>query len=366
MSFPCPSFRRSHALSSRPPARLRAPVLAACRRHHRPSRLVSRHDPVVTRVDPCRHPSRWATAASPSPPRMSRALRALGRSLARQGYPGQGNSSPAGPCTRPPIPTATNFADANQPFTAHGRTVGYPTNASSPAGQWLRENPHDVPLAQLALNFTRASGSRPPARRYPRHQSDARPLVRHRHQPLHPCRLAVTVTVACDPTTDALAVRLVSPLCRRRQTLGAGLAFPAQGHDSKVKNNPALDWSDPDGHTTAVVNQSDKALTLARTIDATRYQVGVNAAAPRPLSVPVLTPFKSVPPLATPSISRSASPGKTPGRTRTRRRPHHQHHRLGEIFELPGGAVDFTGSTDPRAPSSSGAWSSRSISPPSS
>jgi hypothetical protein len=52
-------------------------------------------------------------------------------------------------------PEGYKLSDANRDFTAHGRTLGYPTNQNSPAGQWLRENPHGWPLAQLALDYAR-------------------------------------------------------------------------------------------------------------------------------------------------------------------------------------------------------------------
>jgi len=48
-----------------------------------------------------------------------------------------------------PNPNGYKLADANRPFTAYGKTLGYPTNDKSPAGQWLRENPQDMPLPQI-------------------------------------------------------------------------------------------------------------------------------------------------------------------------------------------------------------------------
>ncbi|WP_432380983.1 hypothetical protein [Duganella sp. P38] len=49
-----------------------------------------------------------------------------------------------------PNPDNYKLSDANRDYTAHGRTVGYPTQATSPAGLWLRANPHAWPLGQLA------------------------------------------------------------------------------------------------------------------------------------------------------------------------------------------------------------------------
>ena len=55
-----------------------------------------------------------------------------------------------------PNPNGFKLSDANRPFSAYGKTVQYPTNDRTPAGMWLRENPRDMPLPQLA--FERIDG----------------------------------------------------------------------------------------------------------------------------------------------------------------------------------------------------------------
>src|ERR1051325_1038330 len=50
-----------------------------------------------------------------------------------------------------PNPNGYKLSDANRDFTAWGKTMGYPMSQSSPAGQWLRENPHAMPLPQLGF-----------------------------------------------------------------------------------------------------------------------------------------------------------------------------------------------------------------------
>jgi len=49
------------------------------------------------------------------------------------------------------------MADANKDFKqADGRVVRYPTQASTPAGDWLRKNPRIQPLGQVSLDFRKA------------------------------------------------------------------------------------------------------------------------------------------------------------------------------------------------------------------
>lgn len=59
-----------------------------------------------------------------------------------------------------PNPNNYQLSDANKDFKqADGRVVGYPTQASTPAGDWLRKNPRIHPLGQISLDFTNADGS---------------------------------------------------------------------------------------------------------------------------------------------------------------------------------------------------------------
>src|SRR4051812_45784036 len=50
-------------------------------------------------------------------------------------------------------PNNYRLRDANRSFTSYGKTIGYPTNQSGPAGMWLRENPQDLPLPIVALDL---------------------------------------------------------------------------------------------------------------------------------------------------------------------------------------------------------------------
>ncbi len=59
-------------------------------------------------------------------------------------------------------PNSQNYklSDTNQDFLLpDGRTLGFPTRQSTPAGDWLRKNPHSYPLGQLALEWLKADGS---------------------------------------------------------------------------------------------------------------------------------------------------------------------------------------------------------------
>jgi hypothetical protein len=163
--------------------------------------------------------------------------------------------------------------EAMQPYTAFGRTVDYPTNASGPAGEWLRRNPHDVPLGQIGLEFAKDDGAplAPGDVQDPRQTLDLWAGVIRSSYEL--AGVPVRVETACHPGLDLVAIRIESDLVATGQ-LRVVLAFP-RGYDQAVKNTPPLDWSHPELHQTVIAGQRAGRVDLARTIDDTHYQVAV-------------------------------------------------------------------------------------------
>lgn len=246
-----------------------------------------------------------------------------------------------------PNPNGYKLADANRPFTAYGKTLGYPTSQGSAAGMWLRENPQDLPLPQLALDLAREGGA-------PLKPEDLAAIdqtldlwtgtVTSRYT------LAgkpVTVVVACDPNQDTLAVRIESPLVKEGK-LGVWLALP-RGHDIKTKNNPKLDWTQPGSHTTRILAQTDHALTLLHERDASRYAVAVASAAALKISsvAPHLFHLSAAEGAVLEFTVAYAAENPAPAATASAVRAASAKHWAD--FWRTGGAIDFSGSTDPRA-----------------
>lgn len=150
------------------------------------------------------------------------------------------------------------------PYDTHGRTVGYATDS---AGQtnlyaWLRENPHRFNLGRL--RFVRGDGGA-------LQRDDVRDLRQELDlwQGLLTSRFTldgepVSVLTACDPGRDAIAVRVASPLLTAGR-LAVELAFP---HGSPQTSG--ADWNRPAAHTTTVT-RGERQADFARTLDADRY-----------------------------------------------------------------------------------------------
>ena len=244
-------------------------------------------------------------------------------------------------------PNGYKLSDANRQFTAYGQTMGYPTNQSGPAGIWLRENPQDVPLPQLSLDFVRAGGG-PLA---PGDLSGVSQTLDLWSGTVTSSYLIggvpVKVVVACLPGSDVLAIRIESVLVAKG-ALGIRLALP-RGHDIKTKNNPVLDWSLPESHTTKILAQTDRTLTLEHTRDGSRYVTALRAEAPLQIASAGPHAFRVGAgqgevlefTVAFSSGESVVAPGAAQVRAASAAN--------WEKFWSTGGAIDFSGSTDPRA-----------------
>lgn len=163
-------------------------------------------------------------------------------------------------------PKNYTLADASKDFTLpDGRVLPFPTQQSSPAGDWLRKNPRNHPLGQLALEWTHPDGKPivPEDIEDPRQSLDLWTGLVTSHFKLG--GVAVSVETACDPENDIIAVRLKSELVSKGE-LRVRLAFP-RGHDLAVKNTPGLDWSHPERHQSTLHAPG----TIERRVGGTTY-----------------------------------------------------------------------------------------------
>ncbi len=169
-------------------------------------------------------------------------------------------------------PAGYQLDDANRDFTLpDGRVLGFPTRSSVPAGDWLRRNPRNHPLGQLALEWRKPDGTEfvPADIQDPAQTLDLWTGIITSRFKLG--GVPVTVTTASASRTDTIGVTVESPLVITGQ-LRLRLRFP-RGHDPAVKNTPALDWSQPGAHTTTITGRTDTRIDLLRMVGNTRYYV---------------------------------------------------------------------------------------------
>ena len=173
-----------------------------------------------------------------------------------------------------PNPEGHELSDVVDEYVVAGRKVPYAADGTfsggySPAGTWLRANPHRLHLAQIGLRLLKSDGS----------SAQIADLV-HANQTLDLWSgllrsefefdgRPVTVQTVCHPRRDVLGARVESPLLTTGST-AINVAFP---YGSTVWRD-AADWSQPSRHTT-VARIADNQIDLTRTLDQDRYHVRV-------------------------------------------------------------------------------------------
>jgi len=241
------------------------PAFAAIDRHA----LVRRHNPIVRTTD-------YAAPLSVGNGRFAftvdfTGLQTFGEQAYRRGFPLETLARWA--WASEPNPHGYKLSDTFKTFReADGRLQAYPTIGSSPAAGWLRRNPHDQPLAVVALEWRKPDGSA-----FVTTDVTASEQTLDLWSGVITSRYtlggkAVTVRTACAPETDTAAIAVESSLVANGD-LRVRISFP-RGHDLAVKNTPPLDWSLPESHRSRLLDSQ----TIAREVEDLRYLVRSNCA----------------------------------------------------------------------------------------
>ncbi|HVT74468.1 MAG TPA: glycoside hydrolase 43 family protein [Lacunisphaera sp.] len=237
-------------------------------------------------------------------------------------------------------PQGFKLADTNESYPqADGTSVALPSKLGTAASDWLRRNPQLHPLGQISLEWSDGTPLKPEDIQAPEQTLDLwRGIITSKYQ------LAgepVTVTTACDPAADTIAVRIESELVRSGR-LRVRVAFP-RGHDPAIKNTPPLDWSQPATHTSRLVAPG----LVERSVGGTTYWFATD----RPLQPAAAHAFTlggrggaTLAFTAAFSPDRPAAPPAAADGVFTRSAAHWAD------FWRGGAAVDFAGSSNPLAP----------------
>jgi hypothetical protein len=169
-----------------------------------------------------------------------------------------------------PNPAGLRIEDAMALSEFHGRTVKYASLQHSPAGAYFRENPHPIPLGQISLMY------------------QGRPLAAEDlsaidqtlnlwsgmiHSAYTLGGQPVSVETTAHPQLSQVAVRITSPLLTSG-ALQIRFRFP-YSYELGVRNKPSFVWDQPERHRTAIIHEQAGFRQLARTLDDSRYCVNV-------------------------------------------------------------------------------------------
>ena len=252
-----------------------------------------------------------------------------------------------------PNPHHYQLSDVLTNYNSHGRNVPYAASYGeggevSPrikaAVAWLRENPHRLDLGRIAFLLRHSDGSPVTLNQLTNLHQELDLWTGQIHSRFTVDQEPVEVLTLCDPAEDVLAFQVRSHLLsdRRLQIL---LAFPyAAGSFST-----AADWTSTSRHTTVATVAKHQA-TVKHTLDATSYYViaqwsqaaTFTSAGPHRFEI-------SAPARDSLEFTLAFSPQQSSSlpelrQVQARAAAYWQH------FWTAGGAIDLSGSTDPRAP----------------
>jgi hypothetical protein len=224
-------------------------------------------------------------------------------------------------------------------FNVYGRQVGYQTSQSGPLATWLRENPHRLHLGRIGLILKKADGS-----------DAAATDLQNVSQTLDLWSGIITsrfdlegspviVTTACAGANDAVAAKVESPLLASGR-VKVIIAFPYGS-----PGRPAANWNKPEAHKTAIDRRGDHSVAIARTLDDDHYNAQLDwtgtaalaEAGPHTFELSTTQPSLQVRCSFSPdAISAPTGDGFDQSRD------------FWQKFWMSGGAIDLSGSTDPR------------------
>ena len=244
-----------------------------------------------------------------------------------------------------PNPNGYKPADAMEPYQVGGRTVDYIGSQDGPAGKWLRANPHRIDLGRIGLVIRRPSDGKPAQ---PSDLANIRQVLDLWSGVLDSRftveGVPVRVQTVCHPSADQIAVRIESPLLET-SNLGVLLAFPGASDDWKK----TADWSHDEAHHTDARIVGGRC-DFARTLDADKYfaaaewEAGGCLQPAGPHRYELFAPKKNHLDFVV-AFSACPLPSSLPDFSAARRATA----AFWKKFWTEGAAVDFSGSTDPRA-----------------
>ena len=137
-----------------------------------------------------------------------------------------------------PNPKGYKLEDAFEWIDTHGKLIPYPTNGTSEAGLWLRQNPHDVPLGRIA--FADSLGQSLQAADISKVTQTLNLWTGHLTSQFMWHNYEVKVDTVVDSATDTVAVKIKSKAITQG-LLTLTLDYP-RGYPTKMLNNPPMEW----------------------------------------------------------------------------------------------------------------------------
>lgn len=178
-----------------------------------------------------------------------------------------------------PLPTGKQISDfKGRIWETYGRDVWYWTHADGEPElySWLRENPQRVNLGRIGLRLLKEDGTEAVEADLTDVEQVLDPWTGVLRSTFRLEGRRVRVETACHPGQDAVGVRIESDLVRSgRLTAFVDLPYATTTGTDKFSAPFVGFWDRPERHTSTMVRRGRTAV-ITHTMDATEYQVGLD------------------------------------------------------------------------------------------
>ncbi len=243
------------------------------------------------------------------------------------------------------------FAETLKDYAIHGRNIPYSVEIKNPerkkeAVNWFRQNPHRLQLGNIGFNIIKKDGSLATIDDIKNIHQTLDLWTGEIHSEFTVENIPVDVVTICHQQQDAIAVQVISPLLKE-QRLHLRLRFPyPTAAWADVGNN----FTNDDKHVSKVILQKNNAALFQHTIDTTIYYVA--AKWQEKSSIKKIGPhYYNIVPDVTGDfeITFYFSPNKNISSVSSFAATETNSQQQWRKFWESGGAIDLSGSTDPRA-----------------
>jgi protein-glucosylgalactosylhydroxylysine glucosidase len=249
--------------------------------------------------------------------------------------------------------------EAVKEYAIHGREIGYAVQWDKPkrnkeAADWFRQNPHRLQLGNIGFELIKKDGTQAGMEDITKVHQELNMWTGEIRSRFALEGIPVELITMAHPDQDLVAVR-VSSLLIGEGRLHIRIRFPyPTGAWSDVGDN----WEQPDRHRSEIVDTGRGVALLEHILDTTHYFLsfawsGLAHLQKKGPHYFLLTPIN--PASDGFSFSFHFSPGRPPGSgTLHTTMPSFEQTRIASVsawkdFWMKGGAIDLSGSTDPRA-----------------
>jgi len=159
------------------------------------------------------------------------------------------------------------FSQTLKPYNVHGKAVTYSVQGKNKAVGYFRENPHRLQLGNIGLELKKQNGTLAQI-------TDLKDI--HQELILYTGEIKshftldgtpVDVSTVANPNTDAIAIKITSPLLQQHR-LQIRLRFPYPTNNFADNGD---NWTHPEAHTSSMITTSVTGTLLRHKLDTTEY-----------------------------------------------------------------------------------------------